>query len=97
MRNLFTFFVAFVACFGLKLTKAQAQTQTVRGEITSNQTWTADKIWELDGIVYVTNGAKLTIEPGTIIIGKVDQTTDALVITRGCQETYRVHLWSCKR
>jgi hypothetical protein len=85
MRNLFTFFVAFVACFGLKLTKAQAQTQTVRGEITSNQTWTADKIWELDGIVYVTNGAKLTIEPGTIIIGKVDQTTDALVITRGCQ------------
>ncbi|SUJ04916.1 Uncharacterised protein [Sphingobacterium spiritivorum] len=54
----------------------------ISGEITSNTTWTADKIYLLKGFVYVSNGATLTIEPGTIIKG--DKATKAtLVVTRG--------------
>lgn len=37
------------------------------GEITQDRILTADKIWHLGGRVSVTNGATLTIEPGTII------------------------------
>ncbi|WP_345950611.1 hypothetical protein ABDD95_03995 [Mucilaginibacter sp. PAMB04274] len=56
----------------------------VSGDITSNTTWTADKIYTLKGFVYVTNGATLTIEPGTIIKGdKASKAT--LVITRGAK------------
>lgn len=54
----------------------------VSGEITTNTTWKADKIYLLKGFVYVTNGATLTIEPGTIIKG--DKATKAtLIVTRG--------------
>lgn len=36
--------------------------QTVSGNITSsNNHWTADKIWEIDGIVNVQSGVTLTI------------------------------------
>jgi hypothetical protein len=41
--------------------------QTVSGAITANTTWTNDKVWEIDGIVTVKNGATLTIQPGTFI------------------------------
>ncbi|UIR56560.1 hypothetical protein LZQ00_01760 [Sphingobacterium sp. SRCM116780] len=54
----------------------------VTGEITTNTTWKADKIYLLKGFVYVSNGATLTIEPGTIIKGdKASKAT--LTITRG--------------
>ncbi|RCH56905.1 hypothetical protein DJ568_02145 [Mucilaginibacter hurinus] len=54
----------------------------ITGDITANTTWTADKIYLLKGFVYVTNGAALTIQPGTIIKGdKV--TLGTLTITRG--------------
>jgi hypothetical protein len=57
-------------------------TVTVSGDIATNTTWTADKIYTLKGFVYVTEGATLTIEPGTIIKGdKVSKGT--LIITRG--------------
>jgi len=56
----------------------------VSGEITSNTTWTADKIYLLKGFVFVNNGATLTIEPGTIIKGdKASRGT--LTITRGAK------------
>lgn len=41
----------------------------VSGTITTNTTWTADKIYLLKGFVFVESGATLTIEPGTIIKG----------------------------
>lgn len=44
-------------------------TQTVCGDITTNTTWTNDRVWEICGVVRVKNGAKLTIEPGTYIKG----------------------------
>ncbi|HJP63132.1 MAG TPA: hypothetical protein VJ844_06795, partial [Mucilaginibacter sp.] len=54
----------------------------VSGDIKTNTTWKADKIYLLKGFVYVTDGATLTIEPGTIIKG--DKPSKAtLVITRG--------------
>ena len=54
----------------------------VSGDIKVNTTWTADKIYFLKGYVFVTDGATLTIEPGTIIKG--DKATKAsLIVTRG--------------
>ncbi|MCL5992034.1 MAG: T9SS type A sorting domain-containing protein [Bacteroidetes bacterium] len=54
----------------------------IQGIITSNKTLTANKIWGLKGVVFVANGATLTIEPGTIIMGEVGATS-ALCINRG--------------
>lgn len=49
--------------------------------ITTNTTWTADNVYLLDdAYVYVTNGATLTIEPGTVIRGAGK---GALIICRG--------------
>jgi hypothetical protein len=56
----------------------------VTADITANTTWTADKIYTINKIIYVTNGATLTIQPGTIIKGsKSTSGSGSLVITRG--------------
>ena len=56
----------------------------VKGEISEDTKWTKDKIYTLQGFVYVSNGATLTIEPGTIIKGdKASKGT--LIITRGAK------------
>ena len=59
----------------------------VSGAISANTTWTADKIYELATKVYVTNGATLTIEPGTIIKGRegIGSLATALVIAKGAK------------
>lgn len=59
----------------------------VSGNITANTTWTADNVYHLDGYVFVTNNATLTIEPGTVIKGAESSGTGAaaLVITRGAK------------
>lgn len=48
-------------------------------------TWTADKTWVLDGLVFVNEEQSLTIEPGTVVRGKGGQGADAsaLVVARG--------------
>lgn len=46
-----------------------ATVQTVSGNITTNTTWTNDRVWEISGVVRVI-GAKLTIQPGTFIKAK---------------------------
>ncbi|RYU90053.1 hypothetical protein EWM62_10960 [Mucilaginibacter terrigena] len=57
-------------------------TVEISGDIATSTTWTADKIYTLKGFVYVTEGATLTIEPGTIIKGdKASKGT--LIVTRG--------------
>lgn len=55
------------------------------GQITANETWTANNTYLLNGYVFVTNGATLTIEPGTVVQGRVSSGTGAaaLIITRG--------------
>ncbi len=55
---------------------------TVNQPITTNTTWTADKIYILDGFIYVKGGATLTIEPGTTIKGN-KATKGTLIVTRG--------------
>jgi hypothetical protein len=65
-------------------TTKTSNTVTVTGDISTATTWKADKIYLIKGFVYVTNGATLTIEPGTIIKGdKASKGT--LTITRGAK------------
>ncbi|MBF4516883.1 hypothetical protein IRZ71_11025 [Flavobacterium sp. ANB] len=59
--------------------------QTVSGDITTNTTWTSDKVWEIEGVVRVKSGATLTIEAGTFIKAKplaAGVATGVLVITK---------------
>src|SRR5690606_2720626 len=56
--------------------------QTVRGEISGQHTWSADRTWVLDGLVFVTPGSSLTLEPGTRVLGRPGS---ALIVTRGAQ------------
>jgi hypothetical protein len=60
----------------------------ISSNITTSQTWTADNEYCLSQVIYVTNGATLTIEGGTVIRGEPESGTGtndpgALVITRG--------------
>lgn len=61
------------------------ETITKTGELTANETWTANNIYVLDGRVVVSDGVTLTIEPGTIIKGAEGQETEAsaLIVARG--------------
>jgi hypothetical protein len=61
-----------------------SNTVVVTGDISAATTWSANKIYLLKGFVYVTNGATLTIEPGTIIKGD-KATKGTLVVTRGAK------------
>ena len=54
------------------------------GEINADRTLKTGNTYLLKGIVYVTNGAKLTIEAGAKIVGE-KSSRGTLVITRGCQ------------
>ena len=51
----------------------------------SNVVWTADNEYILNGLVFVDDGATLTIQPGTVIKGKPGQgeNASALVVARG--------------
>ncbi|KQB42607.1 hypothetical protein [Flavobacterium aquidurense] len=73
---------------GADYTGYPATVQTVSGAITTNTTWTNDKVWEIDGVITVKDGAKLTIQPGTFIKAKPlapGVATGVLVITKSGQ------------
>src|SRR5215212_2690374 len=53
----------------------------IKGVITTDQHWTKDKVYRLRGYVYVTNGATLTIDPGTKIVSNKDS-AGVLIIYR---------------
>lgn len=57
----------------------------VTQNITSNTTWTNDKVYQLGGRITVTTGATLTIEAGTVIKGEAGTGANAtaLLIARG--------------
>ena len=55
-------------------------TTPLRGPIVEDLTLTRDQVWELDGLVFVERDARLTIEPGTTIVGSQG---DALIVTPG--------------
>ena len=64
MRKLLLLLALLLAAPG-----AWAQT-VVTNDITTNTTWTADNEYELDGLIFVNDGATLTIEPGTRIYAR---------------------------
>jgi hypothetical protein len=59
-------------------------TTTLTGNINTTTTLTSDKVWTLKGYVYVTDGAKLIIQPGTTVVSDVAE-KGALCIERGSQ------------
>lgn len=63
----------------------EAEVITKSGILEGDETWTADKIYVLDGKVVVDDGITLTIEPGTLIkaeTGDLDQAS-ALIVDPG--------------
>ncbi len=66
-------------------TPPTGQTVVVDSDITSDTTWSADNLYNLDGRVFVTNGATLTIEAGVIIKANAGSgvNASALIVTRG--------------
>ena len=65
----------------------ETETITVSGLLESDVTWTNDNIYQLSGRVIVTDGATLTIEPGTIIKGAEGNgaTASVLIVARGAK------------
>jgi hypothetical protein len=81
MKKLF-----LASCFMMPFI-AMAQDYTVvdvQDSISANTHWTCDKQYLLKGYVYVTSGATLEIDPGTIIRGDKD-TKGALIVERGAR------------
>ena len=56
----------------------------LEGRISENRTLKAAYTYKLRGLVYVTNGAILSIEPGTKIVGEKGK-QGGLIITRSCK------------
>lgn len=65
-------------------TDSKEANQILAGNITENTKLLKRNVYTLQGNVYVTNNAVLTIEPGTVIIGDAS-TKGTLVITKGAQ------------
>ncbi|MBG9375466.1 T9SS type A sorting domain-containing protein [Panacibacter sp. DH6] len=82
--------IAIAALASAAFTTVEAQTKPVKiisgadTLIAANRTWDADTTYFLGGKVYVTNGATLTIQPGTVIVGDTI-TKGTLLITRGAK------------
>lgn len=58
-------------------------TDSVQGNITTNTTWTRDKVYLIKGLVYVDTLVTLTIEPGTVVLGDHRTVISTLVVSRG--------------
>src|SRR5882672_6524179 len=54
------------------------------GKLNADRVLHASNVYTLRGLVYVTDGATITIEPGTKIVGEKN-TRGALIVTRGCK------------
>ncbi len=81
--------VAMATCFGLGVNSALADDVVISSDITTSTLWSSEDTYYLDGIIFVTDGATLTIEPGTIVRGMPDSETSGnnnpgtLVVARG--------------
>ncbi len=58
---------------------------TITADITTNRTLSADTTYTLQGFIKVANGATLTIEPGTTIVGDFDTPGSSLFVLRGAR------------
>ena len=57
----------------------------ITGDITTSRTFFAETTYTLKGFIHVTNGATLTIRPGTVIKGDYNTVGSALFIMRGAK------------
>lgn len=55
--------------------------EVLTGDVTADMTLTADKQWNVVGLVKVKNGATLTVEPGTVVFGQEGK--NYIVVTKG--------------
>lgn len=62
-----------------------AVSKDVATDITASTTWYADTAYTLKGFIHVTNGATLTIQPGTIIKGDFGTLGSSLFVMRGAK------------
>lgn len=85
--NMDVFSWTFAATKGAIPTAPLGTTITKSGSLTADETWTAENIYILDGKVVVSEGATLTIEPGTIVKGAEGQESlaSALVVDQGAK------------
>ncbi len=85
--NMDVFSWTFAASKGAIATAPLGATITKSGSLTSDETWTSENIYILDGKVVVSEGTTLTIEPGTIIKGAEGQESlaSALVVDQGAK------------
>src|SRR5919202_2452152 len=58
---------------------------TITSDITSDRTFYAETTYTLSGFIHVANGATLTIEPGTKIVGDRNVVGSSLFILRSAQ------------
>ena len=82
--------IAFLLVFFSNCRKSDfivEETETIRdnGAGTGTVTWTKDKDYLLEGLVFVNDGQTLTIEPGTVIRARTGQgaAASALIVTQG--------------
>jgi hypothetical protein len=55
----------------------------IKASITKNTTWLANKVYQLEGPIYVKNGFTLTIQPGCVIRGNANVSNSCLIVSRG--------------
>ena len=78
-----------VLFFSLFVFAAAYSQVNVTADMTSNTTWTSNNVYTLDGLIFVDSSYTLTIEPGTVIKGKLQSNittgdgASALVVRRG--------------
>ncbi len=88
IKSLLTKALVLSVLFAFAIAPGFAQTKPIKyiGNadtlINSNKTWDCDTIYFLKGKVYVTGGAELTIQPGTVIVGDT-LNKGSLIITKG--------------
>lgn len=61
------------------------QSIDVTRDITTSTTWRAENTYLLKGFIHVANGATLTIEPGTTIMGDFNTLGSSLFVLRGAR------------
>ena len=89
LRGVCAIVLMVIAAGALAVQDATAATVNVTSNITTSQTWTKNNDYMLTQPIYVTSGATLTIEPGTVVRGEPDldprlaNDPGTLIITRG--------------
>lgn len=71
---------AILAVITLLAYRQFSASNIVEGTLDGERRWNADKTYVLEGIVHVPAGARLTIEPGTRVLGRPGS---ALIVSRG--------------